>query len=134
MHFEETAEYVTRSRGREDEGRRLHRLFDLAWDYTLHEFPEFATYVGRSEYNHLWSDHALEAYERRNREMEVPARVLATIERDRLSGADRVHHDLFKRVVEENLEGRRFKDADWPPHHPTAEASGLPQVRRTQAD
>lgn len=37
--LEETAEYVIRSRGREDEGRRLHRLFDLAWEYTLHEFP-----------------------------------------------------------------------------------------------
>ena len=48
MHFEETAEDIIRSRGREEEGRRLHRLFDLAWEYTLHEFPEFATYVGRS--------------------------------------------------------------------------------------
>ncbi len=109
MRFEETGEDIVRSRGREDEGRRLHRLFDLAWEYTLHEFPEFATYVGRPDYNDRWSDHSREAYERRNRDMEVPARVLATIERDRLSEADRVHHDLFKRGVEENLEGRRFE-------------------------
>jgi uncharacterized protein (DUF885 family) len=41
--------------------------------------------------------------------MEVPARVLATIDRAALGEADRVHHDLFRRNVEESLEGRRFK-------------------------
>jgi uncharacterized protein (DUF885 family) len=108
MGYVDEAEAIIGTRGREDEGRRLHRLFDVVWEYTLDEFPEFATYVGRAEYNHRWTDHSLGAYERRNRELEVPARVLATLDRERLSEADRVHHDLFKRGVEEALEGRRF--------------------------
>ena len=41
--------------------------------------------------------------------MEIPARVLATIDRAALSAADQVHYDLFRRNVEESLEGRRFK-------------------------
>jgi uncharacterized protein (DUF885 family) len=35
--------------------------------------------------------------------------VLASIDRARLSPPDQVHHDLFKRGVEEALEGRRFR-------------------------
>jgi uncharacterized protein (DUF885 family) len=35
--------------------------------------------------------------------------VLDTIDRDALAPADRTHHDLFRRNVEEGLEGRRFK-------------------------
>jgi len=88
---------------------RLHRLFDLQWQYTMEEYPEFATYVGWPGQNHRWTDVSLEAIERRNREMEVPARVLATIDRGALGPDDQLHHDLFRRGIEESLEGRRFK-------------------------
>jgi uncharacterized protein (DUF885 family) len=107
--FETRAEEIIADRGRGGESERLHRLFDLHWAYTMEEYPEFATYVGWPGQNHRWSDMSLEAIERRNREMEVPARVLATIDRDALPRDDQVHHDLFRRGVEESLEGRRFK-------------------------
>jgi uncharacterized protein (DUF885 family) len=107
--FEKRAEEIIADRGRVGESERLHRLFDLHWAYTMEEYPEFATYVGWPGQNHRWSDMSLEAIERRNREMEVPARVLASIDRDALPRDDQVHHDLFRRGVEESLEGRRFK-------------------------
>jgi uncharacterized protein (DUF885 family) len=107
--FEKRADEIIADRGRVGESERLHRLFDLHWAYTMEEYPEFATYVGWPGQNHRWSDMSLEAIERRNREMEVPARVLATIDRDALPRDDQVHHDLFRRGVEESLEGRRFK-------------------------
>jgi len=75
----------------------------------MEEYPEFATYAGWPGQNHRWSDISLEAIERRNREMEVPARVLATIDRGALGTEDQLHFDLFRRAVEESLEGRRFK-------------------------
>ena len=103
------ARAIEESRGGKPEGERLHALFDLLWQYTLDEYPELATYTGDAGRNHRWTDHSLDAYDRRNREMELPARALATIDRAGLSAADQVHHDLFRRNVEESLEGRRFK-------------------------
>src|SRR5438445_9371038 len=41
--------------------------------------------------------------------MEVPARVLASIDLAALSPPDQVHYDWFKRNLDDALEGRRFK-------------------------
>jgi uncharacterized protein (DUF885 family) len=108
MGFEAQAQEIVASRGREPEGVRLHRLFDAAWRYALVEYPELATYVGEPGQNHRWTDLSLASIERRKAELEIPARVLATIERARLSPADQDHFDLFARATAEALEGRRF--------------------------
>ncbi len=109
IDYEKRAEEIIASRGAAPDPARLHQLFDLQWQYTMEEYPEFATYVGWPGQNHRWSHVSLEAIERRNREMEVPARVLAAIDRSALGPEDQLHHDLFRRGVEESLEGRRFK-------------------------
>ena len=98
------ADEIIAARGVSPDPERLHRLFDLQWQYTMEGYPEFATYVGWPGQNHRWTDVSLEAIERRNREMEVPARVLATIDRNALGPEDQLHHDLFRRGVEESLE------------------------------
>src|SRR5438552_19108347 len=48
--------------------------------------------------------------ERRKRELEEPLAVVKAIRRDRLSPADRLNYDLFRRRLEEQIEGNRFKD------------------------
>jgi uncharacterized protein (DUF885 family) len=75
----------------------------------MREYPEAATWFGYPGQDHRWTDVSLEAIDRRNRELENPARVLASIDRARLKPADQVHHDLFERGVNEALEGRRFR-------------------------
>jgi uncharacterized protein (DUF885 family) len=87
---------------------RLHELFRLHWDYTMHENPEFATEVGYPGQNHRWSDLSPEAVERRKRELAAPLRVLQSIRRARLNAADQLNYDLFKRNLEEALAGTRF--------------------------
>src|SRR5258705_8044940 len=104
--LESTAREIESSKGRQPESERLHALFRAHWAYTLDEYPELATYTGDPGRNHRWTDHSLEAYDRRNREMEIPARVLATIDRAALGPADQVHYDLFTRNAPEPLEGR----------------------------
>jgi uncharacterized protein (DUF885 family) len=89
--LEDSARQIENSKGQRPDGERLHALFALHWTYTLDEYPELATYTGDPGRNHRWTDHSLEAYERRNREMEIPARVLATIDRAALGAADQVH-------------------------------------------
>ena len=103
------ADEIVALAGRLDEGERLHRLFAADWDYAMREYPEAATWFGYPGQNNRWTDVSLDAIDRRNRELENPRRVLATIDRARLSPSDQVHHDLFARGVDEALEGRRFR-------------------------
>ncbi len=104
-----TTEELIATRGAAADGERLHRLFAADWDYSMREYPEAATWFGYPGQDARWTDVSLAAVERRNREMENPARVLATIDRECLSAADQVHRDLFARGVEEALQGRRFR-------------------------
>src|SRR5688572_32456560 len=87
--------------GRAGDGERLHRLFAADWDYTMREYPEAATWFGYPGQGHRWTDVSLQAIDRRNRELENPVRVLATIDRARLSPGDQVNFDLFRRGAEE---------------------------------
>src|SRR5437867_1147490 len=89
---------------------RLSELFRVNWQYVMTEFPEFATYVGYPGQNARWTDNSLQAIERRKRELQEPLAVVKAIRRDRLSPADRLNYDLFRRRLEEQIEGNRFKD------------------------
>src|SRR5256885_8467468 len=40
---------------------RLHQLFAQRWEYTMREYPEFATSVGYPGQNARWADYSLEA-------------------------------------------------------------------------
>ena len=91
------------------DAERLNALLATWWDYTMMEYPEYATDVGYPGQDHRWTDRSLEAVARREAEAELPDRVLRTIDRARLSPEDQVNYDLFRRDVNETLEGRRFK-------------------------
>src|SRR5207247_10301210 len=56
------------------------------------------------------TDNSLQAIERRKRELQEPLAVIKAIRRDRLSPPDRLNYDLFRRGLEEQIEGTRFKD------------------------
>jgi len=109
MDLERTAAEIVAGQGRLPEEERLRALFDAVWRYQMEEFAELATFTGHPGQDHRWTDLSLLAVERRRREMEIPSRVLATIDRSRLSPAAQLDHDVFKREVDEGLEGRRFR-------------------------
>jgi uncharacterized protein (DUF885 family) len=94
--------------GKSPDAERLHRLFQIHTDYVMHEFPEYATYVGVPGQNDRWTDHSPEAIARRRAALELPAKALASIDRAALSPADRLNYDLFRQQVQERLEWRRF--------------------------
>ncbi len=103
------AELVANPRHMSDSAR-LAQLFRVNWEYVMTEFPEFATYVGYPGQNTRWTDNSLQAIERRKRELEEPLAVVKSIRRDRLSPPNRLNYDLFRRGLEEQIEGTRFKD------------------------
>jgi uncharacterized protein (DUF885 family) len=96
--------------GKEPDTKRLHELFKLQWDYTMRENPEFASEAGYPGQNDRWSDISVEAIERRRRELQAPLKVIQSVDRATLSAADQLNHDLFKKNLELDIEGARFKD------------------------
>jgi uncharacterized protein (DUF885 family) len=90
-------------------GERLQDLFKLNWDYSMRESPETATEVGYPGQNDRWSDQSLEAIARRERELQGPLKVLNSIDRAKLTAADQLNYDLFRKGVEDSIEGTRFK-------------------------
>src|SRR6184192_4439446 len=103
------AELVANPR-RLSDSARLGEVFRVNWEYLMTEYPEYATYVGYPGQNARWTDNSLQAIERRQRELQEPLAVVKAIRRDRLSPPDRLNYDLFRRGLEEQIEGTRFKD------------------------
>src|SRR5689334_12962654 len=103
------ARALVATKGQRPETERLHDLFRESWDYVMTEYPEFASYVGYPGHDHRWADLSLSAIDRRNVDLEHAAAVVASLDRAALSPADQLNLDLFRRGLEEALEGRRFK-------------------------
>jgi len=87
---------------------RLHQLFAQQWDYTMREYPEFATSVGYPGQNARWTDYSLEAIARRKRELNDPLNALRTIDRAKLGPTDQLNYDLFRRNLTVALEESCF--------------------------
>ena len=87
---------------------RLHRLFDLDWEYTNVIYPGYATYVGYPGQNDRWTDLSVPAIKRRQADFASELKVVSAINRARLNPADQLSYDIFKRNVEEFIEGTRF--------------------------
>ncbi len=88
----------------------FNKLVDDEWAWQLREFPEFATYAGVPEGQDRWTDMSRDAIEmRKTHAREVLDRVRA-IDRAQLDPADRIDYDLFRKDLEETVEGFRFPD------------------------
>jgi uncharacterized protein (DUF885 family) len=90
------------------ESARLHRLFDRYWEDKLREKPEFATYVGAPGHNDRWNDFSPAGFERLRTLAREELKEAQAIDRSRLSAAEQVDLDLFRRKLENQIEGFRF--------------------------
>src|SRR5262249_1320169 len=133
-------ESVIAEAGKTPERERLRRLFDLHWDYLVHEFPELATEVGVTGQNDRWTDGSAAAVAQRKADLALPLKALATIDRAKLTPEDALDYDLFKRGLAERIEGRRFPwelmplSQLWGVHHAVPQMLGLSMPARTAAD
>jgi uncharacterized protein (DUF885 family) len=87
---------------------RLHRLFDLDWEYTNVVFPEYATYTGYPGQNDRWTDLSVSAINERAETRRSELTVVQAINRARLNPTDQLSYDIFKRGSDEFIEGLRF--------------------------
>src|SRR5947209_3563147 len=89
--------------------RELHQLFDDEWEWTMRENPTFASTLGDRRYNDRWEDAGLENVGRQQRHELEALKRLGSIPRARLSPADQLNYDLFKKDLDNDIEGYRFK-------------------------
>jgi len=104
--FQESLAELARSKAKDPQ--KLHRLFDLAWQYDNAEHPELATSRGVAGYNNRWTDESLEAIERRKHETVSLGQALSAIDRRKVDAQDQVNYDLFRRDVDDDLAAQRF--------------------------
>jgi len=104
--FQESLAELARSKAKDPQ--KLHRLFDLAWQYDNAEHPELATSRGVPGYNNRWTDESLEAIERRKHETVSLGQALSAIDRKKLDAQDQLSYDLFRRNVDDDLAAQRF--------------------------
>lgn len=75
--------------------QKLAQFIDFDWNYLLKESPEWSTYVGRREYNSLWTDISITSIERRKKEDICRLEALKKIHRLQLKGNDLINYDLL---------------------------------------
>jgi uncharacterized protein (DUF885 family) len=94
--------------------KKLHALFDRAWETRLRESPLFATSVGRHEYDALMPSVTPQDLARRNEQRKRELRELKAIDRAKLPPNETVNYDMFRRQLEESIEGYDLGDEEMP--------------------
>jgi uncharacterized protein (DUF885 family) len=94
------------------EARPLHAIFDQEWEYTLAQWPDFATDVGDSRYNDRLPDLSEAAVEARRAHARDLVRRLQGIARAGLPVEDQLDYDLFRYRAERTAEALAYPD-EW---------------------
>jgi len=83
--------------------KKLHALFESAWQRDLADDPLTATYYGDTRYNHRWPDLSNATRERIRAADRKVLSDLAALARSGLPASERLNHDLFRREYEERV-------------------------------
>ena len=78
------------------------------WEWQLSENPVFASRLGERRFNDRWTDLSLEAIERRQAEQRTFLRSLLAIDPAQLDANNQLTYDLFRRDLQNDIEGHRF--------------------------
>ncbi len=84
-------------------------LLDEAWEARLANYPTFASYLGDRRYNDQWTDRSFAAIETRQEQRREYLRRLYAIDRTELSETDQLNYELFRRDLQEDVDGHRFQ-------------------------
>ena len=113
-----------------DEAKRLHALFDRSWEQRLRESPQFATSVGRHEYDDRLGSAAPADLARRQEQRKATLEELEAIDRAKLPEADRVNYDIFKRQLLQGIESYELGDYQMPINADSGFHSGFSRLAK----
>jgi uncharacterized protein (DUF885 family) len=90
-------------------GKALNEFFEAEWNYEMELSPARASSMGDRRWNDRWGDQSLEAiHKREQHDVDALAR-LKKFDRAALSPADQLNYDLFKKDLEQDIDGSRFR-------------------------
>jgi uncharacterized protein (DUF885 family) len=92
----------------QEDGERLHHLFDLYWDWHLAENPDEATFLGYPGKHDQWPDLSSEGIERRQFFTKQLLNILTTFSSASLNEEDKVSLRIIKRMLEEEKANAEF--------------------------
>jgi len=87
----------------------LYTLFEESWEWEMEDDPIQATFVGDHRYDDRLPVETLDAYELRKQHWAAVLESLGDIDRDDLSGQDRINYDMFERRASNRLKELEFE-------------------------
>jgi uncharacterized protein (DUF885 family) len=93
-----------------DPGDELHGLFDEAWEFTMREFPTYATSVGDHRFDDRLASASIEDEARRASFWRDVLARLEAIDRSELGADDQINYDMFERELRDQLASFEFKE------------------------
>jgi prolyl oligopeptidase len=93
-----------------DPGEDFATLLTEAWEWQLTEYPVFASRLGDRRRNDQWQDLNLAAFTRRHEDQQAFLRRLRAIDSAALTTDDQLNYDLFRRELENGIDGHQYKN------------------------
>jgi uncharacterized protein (DUF885 family) len=90
--------------------KKIDKLYAIYWDYLMHSYPEWASYVGYADLNSDLTDLSLAAIEQRKKFAKKLFTVVKNIPENKLKGEALISFQLFKNDLHENIEGQIFPE------------------------
>jgi uncharacterized protein (DUF885 family) len=87
---------------------RFKELVDIAYDYTMLSYPEYATYLGDPRGQDRWTDQSMAITRQREQDARDFLAALENIHREDLSASERVNYDLLYDSQKREIEGQQF--------------------------
>jgi uncharacterized protein (DUF885 family) len=92
----------------------LHRLLSEQWEYTMRQYPEFASILGDRRYNDRLQDYSQAAIERDLRQTRDFLRRFEAIDTSGFAVQEKLNRDLMVRDLREAVEAERFREWEMP--------------------
>jgi uncharacterized protein (DUF885 family) len=92
-----------------DEVEDFATLLDEAWEWQLAQNPMMASQQGDRRYNTEWRDGSLAGYENRHLATREFLRRVYAIDRSQLSASDQLNYELFRRGLQQSVDGHQFQ-------------------------
>lgn len=83
-------------------------LLSEHWEWTLATAPVMASTMGDRRYNRDWRDQSLDGIARRHEELREFLRRAYAIDRNQLSEDDQLNYELFRRLLQDDVDGQQF--------------------------
>lgn len=92
------------------DSNRLVILYDLLWELSMQEYPEWATEMGYPTGITEWTDNSPDAIERRKKDIQMVSDAFRKLDRTTLSPNHHLNYDLLKKELDVRLEEQRFPE------------------------